>query len=345
MIVPCISKLVEGKDLLPSEAGDAMKEIMDGPATDAQIGAFLTALRIKGESVEEIVAFARVMRERAVKVEAGGNIVDTCGTGGDAIKTFNVSTAAAFVVAGAGVPVAKHGNRAVTSKAGSADVLETLGVNLNLQTGGVAEVFEKVGIAFLFAPLFHPAMKRVAGLRKEIKIRTVFNVLGPLTNPFGARRQVMGVYEEGLVVKMAEVLKGLGCERGFVVHGVGGIDEVSVVGKTLVGEVEGKSVKSRYYEPKDFGLMVSKVGEILGGSAEENARFLVEVLRGERGAKRDVVVANAALGIIAGGKASGLKEGVRAAEESIDSGKALEKLRMLVKETGGKTELLERFLA
>jgi len=339
-IVEAIAKLVERKDLTPEEAEGAMREIMSGEASEAQIASFLTAMRMKGESIGEIAAFARVMRAHSVKVATSVPAIDIVGTGGDVLKTFNVSTCAAFVLAGAGLYVAKHGNRAVTSKAGSADVLEELGVNLGLQAGEWARVLEKAGIAFLFAPVFHPAMKYAVKPRRDIRIRTVFNVLGPITNPFGAKRQVMGVYAPDLVEKMAKVLKELGCERGFVVHGVDGIDEVSIIGRTLVAEIGAGEVRRREVVPEDFGLKRAGAEAILGGDATTNARILVSILRGEEGPRRDVVVANAALGLIAGGKAFELREAVAKAERAIDSGKALEKLRLLVRESGGNEEKL-----
>ncbi|MEM4389403.1 MAG: anthranilate phosphoribosyltransferase [Candidatus Micrarchaeia archaeon] len=339
-IVEAIAKLVERRDLTPAEAEAAMAEIMRGEASEAQIAAFLTALRMKGETVGEIAAFARVMRANCVKVATSVPTIDTCGTGGDAIKTFNVSTCAAFVLAGAGLYVAKHGNRAVTSRAGSADVLEELGVNLNLPAAAWAGVLEKVGIAFLFAPVFHPAMRHAVKPRRDIRIRTVFNVLGPITNPFGAKRQIMGVYAPELVEKMAHVLKELGCERGFVVHGMDGIDEVSIVGRTLVAEIGAGEVRKREVVPEDFGLRRASVEDILGGDAATNARIIISILKGEKGPRRDVVVANAALGLIAGGKAFELREAVAKAERAIDSGRALAKLRALVTESGGSEEKL-----
>lgn len=342
VIVECISKLVERRDLTSEEATTAMNEIMKGEASEPQTASFLTALRMKGESAEEITAFARVMRENALKIETNAtNLLDTCGTGGDKIKTFNVSTATAFVLAGAGINVAKHGNRAVTSKAGSADVLEELGANINMQTREAARVLEKTGITFLFAPIWHPAMKHAAPVRKAIKIRTVFNMLGPLTNPFEAKKQVIGVYEAELVEKIGKVLKELGCERGFVVHGLDGLDEVSTIGKTLMCEVNAKGIRKREVTPEDFGLARAKIEDVLGGDAKENARTIIAIFKGERGAKRDLVVTNAALGLIVGGKANELKEAAQKAEEAIDKGNALAKLKLFVKETGGNTVKIE----
>ncbi|VVB66352.1 Anthranilate phosphoribosyltransferase [Candidatus Gugararchaeum adminiculabundum] len=349
MITEAIGKLVERKNLGASEAEEAMREIMRGGATEAQIAGFLVGLRMKGETIEEIAAFARVMRENCVKVDLAhvkdkNLLIDTCGTGGDKIKTFNVSTCVAFVLAGAGMVVAKHGNRAITSKAGSADVLEALGVNLNLEAGKTAALIEKVGIAFLFAPLFHPAMKYAGKTRKDLEARTVFNLLGPLTNPFGAKRQVVGVYDDALVEKVAGVLVELGCEHGFVVHGVDGLDEVSVVGKTNACEILGGKIRKCTFSPEDFGVKKASVNEIAGGDAKENAKIIVQILKGVKGAKRDIVIANSALALIAADKVKDTKEGARMAQEIIDSGKALEKLKLLVKESNGDTGKLGEFL-
>ncbi|MBI4399569.1 anthranilate phosphoribosyltransferase [Candidatus Micrarchaeota archaeon] len=344
MITDSISKIIEGKDLTKEEAEQTMNEIMKGEATEAQIASFLTALRMKGETVEEIASFARVMRANAIRIIPKVEVFDTCGTGGDKIKTFNVSTTVAFVLAGAGLHIAKHGNRAVTSKAGSADVLEALGVNLSIQAGEVATCVEKIGIGFLFAPLFHPAMKFAIKPRREIKIRTVFNILGPLTNPFGAKRQILGVYSKELVPKMASVLKELDCERGFVVHGLDGLDEVSVTGKTLICEITNKITK-KLISPSSFGLKKAKVKDILGGYPQINAKILASILEGEKGARRDMVLVNSSLGLVAGGKASNLKDGVEVAKESIDSGNALKKLKTLIKESKGDMHKLESFLS
>lgn len=342
MMQEAIEKAVIGQNLNAREAEAVMREIMGGSATEAQIAAFLTAMRMKGESIEELAMFARVMRENCAKVRVNAaNLVDTCGTGGDKIKTFNISTTAAFVAAGAGVSVAKHGNRAVTSRSGSADVLEALGVNLAQTPEDAARCLEATGIAFLFAPVFHPAMKHAIKPRREIGIRTAFNVLGPLTNPFCAKAQLLGVYSPQLVEKMAAALLSLGTERGFVVHGVDGIDEASTIGETLVAEIRDGSISQRTLSPRDFGLKKASAAQILGGGARENAITLLRILRGERGAKRDIVLANAALAIIAGGKADGLSGAMDAAEQSIDSGRAHEKVHALVKQSRGDMSKFE----
>jgi len=338
MITDALAKVVEKTDLSPAEAESVMNEIMKGEATEAQIAAFLTALRMKGETVEEITSFAKVMREHSVRIVPTQDVMDTCGTGGDKIKTFNVSTTVAFVLAGGGIAIAKHGNRSFTSKSGSADVLEALGVNISLSAGEVAASVEKLGIGFMFAPLFHPAMKYAIGPRKQIKIRTVFNILGPLTNPFGATHQILGVYDDALVETMAQVLSNLGCARGFVVHGIDGLDEVSTIGFTKACEIDHGTVSAcRMLSPKDFGLKRAAPEQILGGDSVQNAKITRAILEGkECGAKLDVILANASLGFIAAGKCEKPKEGVALAKEAIDSGKALAKLEALIKETNKK---------
>lgn len=339
-----INKLVEGKDLNREEAEEAMKTIMSGNATQAQIGAFLTALRMKGETIEEISACAKIMREFAERInpKVDGTLVDTCGTGGDKVKTFNISTISALVVAGADIPIAKHGNRSVTSKAGSADVLEALGVKIDLPPKDVERCIEKTGIGFMFAPVFHKAMKHAIGPRKEMGIRTVFNVLGPLTNPASAKAQVLGVFDAGLTEKLANVLKNLGVERALVVHGLEGLDEISTMGQTKISELNGSEVRTYKIEPEDFGFKRAQITELSGGNAKYNARIVVDLLKnGEKGAKRDIVVLNAAAGIYVGGKATSIREGIELANESIDSGKAYEKLVALVRESGGDLSKLE----
>ncbi|MDI6820191.1 MAG: anthranilate phosphoribosyltransferase [Candidatus Hodarchaeaceae archaeon] len=291
-----IGKLIDRKDLTDAEAEGAMKCIMSGEATPAQIGSFLTALRMKGETIAEITAFARVMREFAARINpnVNGLLVDTCGTGGDKIKTFNISTAATFVAAGAGVVIAKHGNRSVTSRAGSADVVEALGVRIDLQPREVKRVIEGTGIGFMFAPVFHGAMKHAIGPRREMGVRTVFNVLGPLTNPAGAQAQVVGVYDVALAEKLAHVLARLGCERAMVVHGLGGLDEISTIGVTQISEVFDGGVRSYTISPEDFGIRRASPHAIAGEDAAENALTMLRVLRGEEGPKRDIVLLNAA---------------------------------------------------
>ncbi|MBI5253120.1 MAG: anthranilate phosphoribosyltransferase [Euryarchaeota archaeon] len=331
-----IGKLVEGKDLTVSEAEEAMKLIMSGAATQAQIGAFLTALRMKGETVAEITACAKIMRSFASKInpKVNGTLVDTCGTGGDKIKTFNISTIAAFVVAGAGIYVAKHGNRSVTSKAGSADVLEALGVKIDLPPKQVERCIESTGIGFMFAPVFHPAMKHAIGPRKEIGIRTVFNILGPLTNPASANAQLLGVYDAALTERIAKVLKLLGSKRVLVVHGLGGLDELSTFGETKISELEEGRVITYRVKPEDFGIKRAQVNELLGGDLEFNKNVVLDVLKnGEKGARRDIVALNAAAGIYAGGRTHSIKEAMGVANEYIDSGAAYKKLQALVRES------------
>jgi len=342
MILESLKKVVEREDLSAEEAFMTMDGIMSGKATDAQIAAFLTALRLKGETVAEITGFARAMREKVSPVKVRGHVdasisgtdrealVDTCGTGGDASNTFNISTATAFVVAGAGIPVAKHGNRSVSSLCGSADVVEALGVSLELPPEQVGHCIDEVGIGFLYAPLLHKAMKYVMTARREIRIRTVFNILGPLTNPAGASAQVIGVYQEGLTEVLARVLNELGSRRAFVVHGLDGLDEISVSGESKISEVRGGRVYTYKVSPADFGLRRSPLSDLQGGNAADNAQIITSLLNGEEGPRRDVVLMNASLAIAAGGKANDFHEGVKLAAQSIDSGAAMEKLRRLV---------------
>ncbi len=331
-----INKLVEGNDLTSEEAEQAMKTIMSGGATPAQIGSFLTALRMKGETVEEISACAEVMREFSARIdpEVDGTLVDTCGTGGDKVKTFNVSTIAAFVVAGAGIKIAKHGNRSVTSKSGSADVLEALGVRMDMTPEEVKRSIEKIGIGFMFAPTFHSAMKHAIGPRKEMGIRTVFNVLGPLTNPANADSQVIGVFDPGLTETMARVLSKLGSRRAVVVHGLEGLDEISTLGETRVSELLDGAVETYSIKPEDFGIKRAAAEDLSGGEAKDNAEIAIKILKEkEKGPRRDIVVLNAAAGIYVGGKADSIADGVPIAEESIDSGAAYDKLIAIVTES------------
>ena len=329
MIREAIEKLIRGADLTQEEAAQVMEEIMTGEATPAQFGAFVIGLRLKGETVDEMTGFAAVMRDKSLKVVFSGPSVDTCGTGGDDLGTFNISTVAAFVVAGAGIVVAKHGNRAMTSKSGSADVLEKQGVKIDLGPEGVKQCMEEVGIGFMFAPRFHPAMKFAVQPRREIGVRTVFNILGPLTNPAGAEAQVLGVPTDSVGEKMVQVLQRLGSERAIVVHAQDGLDEISLNSTTSVWELRDRSIKHYTIGPDDLGLAPASLQSLAGGSVEENADTMTEVLKGASGPRRDVVVANAAGGIVAGGNAADLREGVQVAQESIDSGRALEKLRLL----------------
>ncbi len=331
MIKEAINSLVNGDSLSFERAAGVMAEIMSGEATPAQIAALVTALRIKGETVEEIAGLANVMRDRAVPVKAAPPLVDTCGTGGDNCASINVSTAAAFIAAGAGLRVAKHGNRAMTSHCGSADVLEALGVKIELGAGAVARCLEEVGIGFMFAPIFHPAMKYAAGPRREIGIRTIFNILGPLTNPARAESQVIGVPGEELGNKIAAVLHLLGTKHSLVVHSRDGMDEISISGRSLVWEITESGVAPPYeVSPEDFGLQPADLVDIRGGTPQDNAGILRRILHGEKGPVRDVVVINAAAALLAGGKVRELKAGARLAEEVIDSGRAREKLDGLV---------------
>lgn len=336
MIKEAIGKIVEGFDLSRKEMIACMDEIMTGQATQAQIGGFITSLRLKGETVEEITGAAMVMREKAVKIPAekdGETIIDTCGTGGSGTNAFNISTASAFVVSGAGLKVAKHGNRGVSSQCGSADVLKALGVNIEIGPRKAKECIEGIGIGFLFAPLFHGAMKYAIGPRREIGIRTIFNILGPLTNPANANCQVLGVYREELTEPIANVLKNLGTKRAFVVHGLDQLDEITITDKTKVSELKDKKVKTFYIRPQDFEMKKAKLDDIKGGTIEDNARIIKEVLGGKKGPRQDVVLLNAAAALVAGGLAPDFKKGIKMARESIESGKALNKLERLIEFT------------
>ncbi|MCS7178145.1 MAG: anthranilate phosphoribosyltransferase [Anaerolineae bacterium] len=326
-----IARVVERQNLTTEEAEEVMGQVMQGEATPAQIGGFLIALRMKGETVEEIAGFARAMRRHAVPVPTRrAPLVDTCGTGGDRSGTFNISTAAAFVVAGAGLPVAKHGNRSVSSHCGSADVLEALGVNLDLTPEAVARCVDEIGIGFLFAPRFHPAMKHAIGPRREMGVRTVFNVLGPLTNPAGAQVQVLGVYDPDLTETLAGVLGSLGCQAAFVVHGADGLDELSTTGPNRVSWLQNGSIRTFILDPEDLGLPRAPLSALQGGVAAENAAIIRSILQGEQGPRRDVVLLNAAAALVAGNCAADLREGLSLAAWSVDSGAALEKLETLV---------------
>jgi len=331
MIKESIAALVEGKSLTFEQASGAMEEIMGGGATPAQIAAFLTALRMKGETADEIAGLASVMRAHATPVKIAGPAIDVVGTGGDGSGSFNISTAAAFVVAGAGLKVAKHGNRGATSKCGAADVLEALGVKIDLTAEKVAECIEKTGIGFMFAPAFHPAMKHAAPVRREIGIRTVFNILGPLTNPAGADHMLLGVASEALGEKMAAVLCRLGTRHSLVVYGRHGLDEISINGTSLIWEVTAdKVLPARKVSPREFGIMESPVASLAGGAPAKNAAALRHILDGEKGALRDVVVINAAAALVAGDLTTDFKEAACLAAASIDSGRARQKLDALV---------------
>ncbi|HYP29768.1 MAG TPA: anthranilate phosphoribosyltransferase [Blastocatellia bacterium] len=341
-ITEAIKKVVDRRDLSDGEAESVLEQIMSGECTDAQIASLLTALRMKGETAEELSGFARVMRRRAAPVRPqflvtaalGGTereaLIDTCGTGGDVSGSFNVSTATAFVVAGAGVRVAKHGNRSVSSQCGSADVVEALGVRIELPPERISRSIDEVGIGFLHAPLLHEAMKYVALARRQMGIRTIFNMLGPLTNPAGANTQVIGVYAPHLTELLAEVLRRLGSTRALVVHGADGLDEISITGESKVTELAQGRVESYTVRPEDFGLKRAELKDIQGGDARTNANIILRVLEGEAGPCRDIVLLNASAGLVASSKVADMVEGVRAASESIDSGRALAKLRDLV---------------
>jgi len=326
-----LAKLMAKEDLSSEEMRRCMQKMMAGEATPAQIGSFLTAMRLKGETVAEIAACAQVMREMAAPMPAiDGPLVDTCGTGGDGRNTFNISTAAAFVVAGAGLPVAKHGNRAASSKCGSADVLEGLGVRIDSEPAEVVGAIRQVGIGFLFARVFHSAMRHAAGPRQEIGFRTLFNLMGPLTNPAGAKAQVVGVYDPALTPLVAEVLGLLGVEGAVVVHGMDGLDEISISAPTRVSVLRDGRVETREIAPEDFGMQRAPLEAISGGDVDENARHIRAVLRGEPGPRRDVVVLNAAAALFSAGTVEDMREGVAVAEAAIDDGRAAEKLDALI---------------
>lgn len=331
MIKDAIAKLADRLSLTEKEAEEVMNEIMDGAATPAQIAAYLMGLRLKGETVEEIAGSVRAMRERAVRIAIGDPlVVDTCGTGGDGRHTFNVSTTTAFVVAGAGLTVAKHGNRSVSSKSGSADVLAELGVNIHLSPDRVADCINEVGIGFLFAPLYHGAMRHCAVPRQDIGIRTMLNVLGPLTNPAGATIQLLGVYEPRLTELLGKVLMHLGSQHCFVVHGMDGLDEITLTDRTIVSEAKGGVLSNYVVTPEEFNLTRISPKELAGGLPHDNAKITKEILQGRKGPKRDMVCLNAAPAFVAGRKAKTLQEGFILAGKIIDSGAAAEKLARLV---------------
>jgi anthranilate phosphoribosyltransferase len=330
MVVRAISKVVEGRDLTEEEATSAMEQIMQGEATPAQIAALITSLRMKGETVEEIVGFARAMRRHATCIETFSPFtVDVCGTGGDGGRSFNISTTAAFVVAGAGVPVAKHGNRSVSSRCGSADLLKALGVEVEIERERMEECLREVGIGFLFAPLLHRAMKYALGPRREIGIRTIFNILGPLTNPAQVKAQILGVFRPDLTEKLAQVLGRLGTEHALVVHGMDGLDEITTTGATQISEWRSGQVRTSLLEPEMVGIPRANPQDLAGGGPEENAQITLQILKGEKGPRRDIVLLNAAAGLIVGGRARNFEEGMKMAADSIDSHLALAKLEAL----------------
>jgi anthranilate phosphoribosyltransferase len=329
-----LAKVVQAMDLQEAEMGEVMTEMMEGKATPAQMGGFLTALRMKGETVEEVTGAARIMRQKATRIDARSSvIVDTCGTGGDGGKTFNISTTAAFVVAAAGLTVAKHGNRAVSSSCGSADVLEALGVNIEVSPEVVEECLQQIGIGFLFAPKLHGAMKHAIGTRRELGLRTVFNLLGPLTNPASATAQLIGVYDPKLTEMFAGVLRNLGTKRAFVVHGADGLDEATITGETRVSELREGAVTTYNLDPVDFFGRTFEGEGLRGGDSKTNAVITRDILAGKDGAPRKIVLLNAALAIVAGGRAETFGEGIKVAEDCIDSGAARRKLEALIELT------------
>lgn len=347
MIKEAIAKLVENEDLNELEMIDAMQQIMGGEATAAQIGSFMTALRMKGETIPEIIGAARVMRAHATPIQVGPvvdidrdeinidreTILDTCGTGGSGTRSFNISTTVALVVAACGAKVAKHGNRSVSSSCGSADVLEKLGVKLDVSPEQVSECIKAIGVGFLFAPALHGAMKHAIGPRREIGIRTIFNLLGPLTNPAGASRQVLGVYREDLVEPLAKVLLSLGCRRGFVVHGEDSMDEITLTGSTLVGAISGDTVEVQTVEPEQFGFSRCKLADLQGGDAQQNADIINAILGGEPGPKRDIVLLNGAYALVASGLAADVDAGIEMVALAIDEGRAAKTLEALIRMT------------
>ncbi|MDE1853154.1 MAG: anthranilate phosphoribosyltransferase [Thaumarchaeota archaeon] len=345
MIRRALQRLLDGQELANGEIEGSVREIAEGKATQALMGAFLVALRLKGETPREVATFASTLREYSVLIapSVSGKLVDTCGTGGDRVKTFNVSTLSALVASGAGASVAKHGNRSVTSRCGSADLLERLGFNLNATPEVVKQSIENVGIGFMFAPVFHPAMKHVASVRKELGVRTIFNLMGPLLNPASANAQVVGVYEAALVEKVAEVLRMMGVEEAMVVHGLEGMDEISLSGKTLVAQLKGGEVKTCEYSPADFGMekVQTTGGEVEG--IEEGARVALQVLDGHslETVMTKMVVVNSAAALVVVGRADDFAEAVGQAEESLASGSAMRKLKELVKHSGGDASRVE----
>jgi len=337
MIKETISKTVMGKNLSRNEMKDTFGEIMTGKTDSAQIAAFITALRMKGESIEEITGGAEVMRKFATKVKTKQKkVLDTCGTGGDKSGTFNISTIAAFVACGAGLTVAKHGNRSVSSRCGSADLLKELGINIEADLSTVEKCLDEIGLGFLFAPLLHSAMKYAAPVRRQLGIRTVFNVLGPLTNPAGATNQLLGVYDKNLIGPLANVLKNLGSVHALVVHGADGLDEVTTTGDTFIAELKAKNVKTYKVNPKDFGISKAKKEDLNGGDAKFNSKIAMDIFSGKPGPPTDIVLLNAGCAIYAGDKAATIKKGVELARSSIVSGRAFKKLNELKKVTNKK---------
>ncbi len=331
MLKAAVHKLISQKDLTEEEMIEAMNEIMEGEAQESLIASFLTALAIKGETIEEITGGAKVMRARAHRLELQDMYtIDTCGTGGDNSGTYNISTAVAFVAAAAGAPVAKHGNRSVSSKSGSADVLEALGVKLSLGPEEVQKCMEEIKLGFLFAPMFHTAMKHAIGVRRALGFRTVFNLLGPLTNPAFAKAQVLGVFDEGLTEPMAQVLKNLKVDRALVVHGMDGLDELTVTAETKITELNQGEIKTYYISPEEFGLSRCSLADISGGEAWENANIIKRLLNGEKGPKRDILLLNSGAALYVARIAESIASGIALAEELIDSGAAQKKLEAYI---------------
>ncbi len=331
MLKNAIAKLVQGQDLTFEEAYFAMNQIMSGEAEPAQIGGFLIGLRMKGETVHEIAGSAKAMIEKATKIDFNDeNLIDTCGTGGDGVGTFNVSTVSAIIASSAGAKVAKHGNKAVSSKCGSADVLKELGVNIELTPEQAKICLEEIGIVFIFAPLYHTAMKYAAPVRQSLGVRTIFNLLGPLTNPANVKRQILGVFSENLTGKIASVLKELGSKHALVVHGAGGIDEISISGHTKISELKNGEIKTYEIHPEDFGLKKWDINFVLGGDAKFNAEIIKRILDGEEGPQRDIALLNAGSAIYVSGVANSISEGIEMAKEAIDSGRAKKKLEELI---------------
>ena len=331
MIKEAVNILINGINLSEAEMAECMNEIMEGRATDAQIGAFLAALRIKGETVDEITGAARIMRAKAARINAPEGVLDTCGTGGDMSHTFNISTTVAIVVAAAGVPVAKHGNRSVSSKSGSADVLEALGIKIDLLPEKVEKCLFETGFGFLFAPLFHPAMKYAIGPRREMGIRTIFNILGPITNPAGAKRQILGVFSSNLTETLAQVLGNLGAEDAMVVHGEDGLDEITITNGTKASRFSKGKVENVYLSPEDFGLGRGKREDLIGGDKDENAKISLKILDGEEGPKRDIVLINSAAALMVAGSTDDPFTALEMAKYAVDSGSALAKLEAIKK--------------
>ncbi|OPX18591.1 anthranilate phosphoribosyltransferase [candidate division WOR-3 bacterium 4484_100] len=334
-----LERIINNKNLDAQEAFELASGIMEGKLSPAQLGALLTALRMKGETIDEITGFARAMREKAARVECDfEDLIDTCGTGGDQSNTFNISTVAALIAAGAGCRVAKHGNRSVSSRCGSADLLESLGVNINIPVQMVVECIERAGFGFLFAPNLHKAMKYAIGPRRELGVRTIFNILGPLTNPARVQRQVLGVFDLSLTRPIAEVLDELGSKHSLVVYSEDGLDEITTTGQTFISELKGSKIEDYTIVPEDFGLKRCRIEELQGGPPENNAKIAIDLLKGRPGPMRDIAVLNAGAGIYVAGKVDSISAGIKLANESIDSGEALKKLEILRELTNGTVE-------